>query len=207
MKQETIKNSGTSFLSLRNANNFSPAENKREIKIGKVTAKTAAQAMTAIAYGDAQNVGIPFRNLDFKTKCEDYADFTACLSIIESYNEFDSSRISKAANWVLNKRHFVNENNPNNGKSLFSFSIARESSPAFYVEFNERFHNKVVKDYEKVDDPENPGFTLYWEEYTADDFKDEMNSLAAKIGADEFDVDEQEYFGETKVLTARFWFD
>jgi len=202
MEQTTIKNSGASFLSLRNAVNFSPAENNRDIKIGKASAKTAAQAITAIAYGDINNVGIPFRSLDTKTKCEDYADFAACISIIESYNDFDSRRILKAANWVLNKRHFLNEDNPNNGQSLFSFSIARESSPAFYVVFNQRFCGQVIKDYEKVESKETPGYTLYWEEYTENDFKAEMERLAAEIGADEFDI-----YEESKVYTARFWFD
>jgi hypothetical protein len=204
----TTKQSGKSFLSLRNAGNFAPVTDKvKTIQIGKIAAKSSAQAVTALAYGDNSNVNAPFRALDIKTRCEDYQDFAACISIIESYNEFDSDRILKAANWTLNKRHFLNGDNPNNGKSLFEFSIAREGSPAFYVQYNEKYGNKFIKDYEKVTDAENPGLYLYWEEYTPEDFKAEMSSLAASIGADEFDIEEQAYYGEQKLFTARFWFD
>lgn len=206
--QTNNKQSGKSFLSLRNASNFKPfANSANPLQVGKIAAKTAAQALTAISYGDCNNVSINFRALNIKIDCEDYADLSACLSIIESYNEFDSSRILKAANWVLNKRHFVNEDNPNNGKSLFDFSIAREGSPSLYVQYNEKYGNRFIKDYEKIEDAENPGFELFWEEYTPEDFKHEMSLLSNAIGADEFNIEEKAYYGEQKVYTARFWFD
>ena len=130
----TTRKTGKSYNRLSNAPYLQArAEKEKGIKIGNVTAKTSAQAMTAIAYGDSNKVNIPMRNLDFKTKCEDYKDWAACIEIIESYNEFDSSLILKKAFWALNLQHFLNEDNVNNGKSFFDFEIGREGSPSFYV--------------------------------------------------------------------------
>lgn len=211
MEQLTVK-TGKSF---QPDSIYKPIKDpKRFIEIGKVKARTSAQAMTAIAYGDSDTVGIPFRNLDFNTKCEDYHDLAACIKIIDSYNEFDADTILKQIPFILNLQHYLNEGNPNNGKSLFDFEIGREGSPSFYIGWNEYYNNKRITDYEIVNakpatetEPAQPsGRWLFWEEYTADQFKQNMELLAATIKADEIDIEENDFFGK-KSFKARFWFD
>jgi len=163
--------------------------------------------MTVIGYGDDNRYNLPVRSLDYKVKCEDFKDLIACIEIIDSYNEFDASRIKKAAFWELNLAHYLNEANPNNGKGLFGFHIAREGSPAFYVNWNQKYSCKVIADRELVQAPEE-GENLYWKEYTVEDFTASMDKLSNAIGADEFSIEENyTYEDGQKSYTARFWFD
>jgi len=181
---------------------------EREVKpvnIAGHEVTTAAQAMTLIGYGDSHS--IPLRSLDYNVKCEDFKDLMACITIIDSYNEFDAARIKKAAVWELNLQHYLNDNNANNGKCLFDFHIAREGSPAFYVNWNQKYSCKIIADREPIEASE-PGENLFWKEYTVEDFKASMSKLAASIGADEFDIKEQyTYEDGQKSYEARFWFD
>jgi len=207
MKQTTqAKQSGVSFQPANKYGNFKRETNP--VKIGGIDVTTSAQAQTVIAYGDSYNM--PFRNLGFKCGCDDFADLIRCIEIIKSYNEFDADRIKKHAFFALNLQHYLNERNPNNGKSLFEFHIAREGSPAFYVNWNEKYGKFIIKDTEPVEASEGQeaGDNLYWEEYTAEDFKQSMADLSGKIGADEFDIEEDYTYPDgTKSFTARFWFD
>lgn len=208
--QTTTKTTGKSYNRTSNTPYINPKKEKETgIQIGKVLATTSAQAMTCIAYGDSNTVQIPMRNLDFKTKCDSYQDWAKCIQIIESYNEFDSSLILKKAFWLLNLQHFLNQDNPNNGNSFFDFEIGREGSPSFYVGLNCKYHNKIIKDTEKIPATEDKEAIteIIWEEYTAEDFKANMATLAGSIKADEFDIEEKLHFGDTLYLTARFWFD
>jgi len=169
---------------------------QKELDINGVKVSTAAQAMTLMAYGDSsvgEQAKIPFRNLHFLAQCEDYKDFITCIRLINSYNDFDASLIAKKCLWDLGLTKYYNENNPNNGSSFFKFEIGRESSPVFYVEYNPTWDKKVIKDTE--------GAMIYWEEYTAEDFKHNMECLKTAIKADEFSIE------EGYSLKARFWFD
>ena len=207
--QTTTKQTGKSFNRTSNTPYLNPKKEKGTgIQIGKVLAFTSAQAMTAIAYGDCNTVQIPMRNLDFKTKCDSYQDWAKCIEIIQSYNEFDSSLILKKAPFVLNLQHFLNQDNANNGGSFFDFEIGREGSPSFYVGLNCQYHNKIIKDTEKIEATEDqPAITeIFWEEYTAEDFRANMATLAGTIKADEFSIEEIQTYGGL-YLTARFWFD
>lgn len=187
---------------------FYPYKDDKGVKIGNKTLKTAAQIMTLIGYGDIQN--LPVRSLDYCVKCESFADLMACIEIIDSYNEFDAARIKKAAFWELNKLHYLNSENPNNGKNLFDFHIARESSPAFYVKWNGKYNTAIIKDKEPLEATatQEAGEMLFWEEYTEEDFRASMSRLGDAIGADEFSI-ENPYTYQTgeKCLTARFWFN
>lgn len=206
--QTKTRKSGKSFNRLPNQWYLKPKQQEcTPLTIGIHETTTAAQAMTAIGYGDSHELKV--RSLHYKVECEDYADLISCIKIIDSYNEFDADLIAKKAFWRLNLQHFLNDDNGNNGKSFFNFSVGRESSPCFYVSLNTRFHNKIIKDTEEMPatNDREAGTELFWEEYTANDFKENMTALASEIKADEFNIEEQTYFGDTLVLTARFWFD
>jgi len=169
---------------------------------------TAAQCMTFIGYGDSNNMTV--RSLDYNVRCQDYKDLIACIEIIDSYNDFDATKIKRAAVWVLNLQHYLNEGNANNGNNLFDFTIARESSPAFYVKWNGKYNNKFIADSEKVAHTQTQpeGSILFWKEYTEEDFRLQMERLSESIGADEFSIeDTYTYQTGEKCLTARFWFD
>lgn len=198
----TARKTGQSFQPKRN-NYFT--NDSRKVEFNGKQYETAAQLMTAIGYGDSDN--LPVRSLDYCVKCEDFNDLKACLKIISSYNDFDAERIIKSAVWPLNLQHYLNEGNPNNGKCLFDFHIAREGSPAFYVCWNQKYSCKVISDREPIELPE-PGENLYWTEYTVEDFRASMEKLSLSIGADEFDISEQyTYEDGQKSYEVRFWFD
>lgn len=204
-KTAKARKTGQSFQP-KKGNYFTP--NSRTTNFNGKEYKTAAQLMTAIGYGDSQN--LPVRSLDYCVKCEDFEDLKACFDIIGSYNEFDAERIKKYTNWRLSIQHYLNTANPNNGKPLFDFHIAREHSPAFYVKYNGKYNNFYIKDREDVEATETqpPGQILYFEEYTEDDFRENMQLIANQIGADEFDIKtEYTYNTGENCLTARFWFD
>lgn len=163
----------------------------RGLLIGKTSVHSAAQAMTLIAYGDSSNgekAGIPFRCLDFRTECEDYADFELCINIIDQYNEFDAAQMHRSLSKFLNLSKYYNEGNPNNGRNFFKFEIAREGSPAFYVSFIPSFEKQVIDNGNVIP-------------YSIEQFKTDMEILKDAINADEMDI-EQDY----RVI-ARFWFD
>lgn len=165
---------------------------KAELTFDNVKVTSAAQAMTLMAYGDC-NVGekahIPFRNLSFKAECESFSDLAKCLEIIESYNDFDAKEMMPYLSRKLALKHYINENNPNNGNDLFKFEIAREGSPAFYVSLSPKWNKTIIL---------NDGTHT---EYTVTDFKKSMADLKELIKADEMDIE------ETHQITARFWFD
>lgn len=210
MKQATTKQSGQSFQTVKMyhlENSPIVSRNDYPVIAGK-KCTSAAQAMTVIGYGDSFNLAV--RSLDYQIKCEDFKDFATCIKLINSYNEFDSDRILAAAKGVLDLKMYLNENNGNNGGSLFTFIIARESSPAFYVKYNEKHYNKVVTNIEAVQATETTpqGNNIFWEEYTADEFKEQMSRLSGAIGADEFSIEwDFEYSDGQKCYSARFWFD
>lgn len=156
------------------------------IKIGNTTANSAAQAMTLIGYGDCVKSDIPFRNLDFKCRCQSLNDLVKCLGIIHSYNDFDSDLIKPRANEFLNKQAFYNDGNPNNGNDLFTFDIAREGSPALYVSVSQYTLSVVNVDGRK---------------YGISEFKADMKAFAEAAKSDEFDIE------QSHQLTARFWWD
>jgi hypothetical protein len=160
----------------------------KSVAIGSKSVKTAAQAMTLIAYGDSN--GLPFRCLDMKCQCEDYADLAACIRIIRTYNEFSGAAILNAATDVLDLKLFYNEGNPNNGNSFFKFDIAREGSPAFYVKMSTGPYSPRFIDDGTV-------------RYTEDDFRKSMAAFAKECKADEFDIEDE----NGVYLVARFWFD
>lgn len=205
MKQVQVKKTGYSFQ----------PESKiyfdRELKPVNFQGKeytTAAQLMTVIGYGDSN--GIPCRSLDYCVKCEDFADLMRCIEIINSYNDFEADRIKKYSFWRLNLQHYLNTANPNNGKQLFDFYIARECSPAFYVKYNGKYNNFIIKDTEQIPatETQEAGKILYFEEYTEADFRENMTLLSSQIGADEFSI-KTTYTYQTgeNCLEARFWFD
>lgn len=164
----------------------------KKLIIGSASAETSAQAMTLIAYGDCkagQKAGIPFRSLDFKTKCNNFDDFKKCLGIISEYNEFDAREILTSCSNLLNAKRYWNPNNINNGSDLYDFAIAREGSPAFYV--TARFFlspQKLVN-----------GKPI---KFTEKDFKADMALVAKFSKADEFSIEDV-----GMGLEARFWFD
>ena len=172
--------------------------NIKSLNIDKYEVGSAAQGMTLIAYGEIFN--IPFRSLDYNCKCNDFQDFRKCLKLINSYNEYDYSEMKKHIYNYLDKHKFYSEWNPNNGLPLFSYYIARESSPCFYVEFSDYLSSNVIVNRE--------GAEVEYCNYSTDDFKKEMSILSQLIKADEFSIKEKKYpLGEASILTARFWFD
>lgn len=201
----TARKTGQSFQPKRN-NYFTNDSHKVEFN-GK-RYETAAQLMTAIGYGDSNNLAV--RSLDYCVKCEDFKDLKSCLKIIGSYNDFDAERIIKSAVWPLNLQHYLNEGNQNNGKQLFEFHIAREYSPAFYVKYNGKYNCWVITDREPAEATETQpaGEILYFEEYTEADFTERMSRLSKEIGADEFSIKtEYTYSSGENCLIARFWWD
>lgn len=162
---------------------------------------SSAQAMTLIAYGDSnkgEKAKIPYRSLKYQCECNGYADFINCINTIESYNEFDSTDINNAAATFLNMYQFYGEKNPNNGNSLFKFTIGREGSPVFYIDYNEYFATKIIT--------KRDGAMVSWADYNSEDFKLSMGLFASSVKADEFSIEETEHFGK-KYYQARFWFD
>ena len=86
--------------------------------------KTPAQAITKICYNEST------RNLNFRVRCENMNDLWNCLSIIDSYNDFDAVKIIEA----LDKLIVTNDAfKPKNGREFFTFEIGRENSPVLYV--------------------------------------------------------------------------
>ena len=165
---------------------------KQDLIIGKVTVNSSAQLMTLAAYGDSdcgQRAGIPFRNLDFRASCEDYADFEKCIKLIDSYNEFEAWSMVPYLKKYLDQKKYYNEGNPNNGNNFFKFEIAREGSPAFYISFMPKW-DKLIIDANGHPVP-----------YCIDDFKNQMEELKTIICADEMDIQ------EGYKIQARFWFD
>lgn len=164
----------------------------RTLTLCKVTVQSAAQLMTLTAYGDSNNgekAGIPFRNLQFRAECENYADFEACIKLIDSYNEFDAKEMLPALQRYFDLKKYYNKGNPNNGNSFFKFEIAREGSPAFYVSFNPQW-DKFIINKDGLNYP-----------YGIEDFKRQMENLKDVIKADEMDIE------ESYKVEARFWFD
>lgn len=157
-----------------------------DLRIGDFTSNSAAQAMTLIGYGDCVNASIPFRNLDFKCRCESFNDMIKCLQLIHSYNEFDSDLIAPMAKTFLNKGVFYNDNNPNNGNDLFTFDVAREGSPALYVSLS------LVRSQISLVDGK---------QYNAAQFNADMEAFSQACRCDEFNIEK----GYT--LVARFWWD
>lgn len=206
MTQATAaRKTGQSFQPKRN-NYF--IKDSRKVEFNGKQYETAAQLMTAIGYGDSDN--LPVRSLDYCVKCEDFKDLKACFDIIGSYNEFDTERVKKYTNWRLSIQHYLNDASPNNGNPLFTFHIAREYSPAFYVKYNGKYNNYYIKDRETVEatETQEPGQILYFEEYTEEDFRENMQLIANQIGADEFSIKvEYTYSSGENCLVARFWWD
>ncbi|HXU25586.1 MAG TPA: hypothetical protein VN698_00025 [Bacteroidia bacterium] len=164
---------------------------EKTLSFNRVKVTSAAQAITLIAYGDCSNgekAEIPFRNLDFKCRCEDYKDFEECIKLISDYNEFDAEEMLPYLQQFLGLRKYYYEGNANNGNSFFRFDIAREGSPAFYVSIHPDYDKFVI-----TDNGNTP--------YSLNDFKKNMAILKKLISADEMDIEE----GFT--TTARFWFD
>lgn len=212
MDNNTTTKAGKSFLSLKNHSHIvHPQFRSRWVKEDSTITvidkqvTTAAQAMTLIGYSST------CRSLDYRVKCEDFNDLKACINIIESYNDFDAALIVKKAFWYLALHHFVNSDNPNNGKDLFDFHIAREYSPAFYVGYNGKYNNRQIVDTETIqnnDEPDKAGTEIFWGEYSEQDFRENMEKLAKQINADEFSIKESfTYDTGEKHLTARFWWD
>lgn len=204
---------GKSFLSLRNHSNiYHPQQyvshcvkDESNVIVDNTEVTTAAQAMTLIGYGHK------CRSLDYRVRCEDFEDFKACINIISSYNEFDAALIVKKSFWYLALTHYLNSDNPNNGRPLFDFTIGREYSPVFYVSYNGKYNNKQIIDTETIidnDEPEKAGTEIFWGEYSEQDFRDNMAKLEKEILVDEFSINEDHTYetGE-KCLTARFWWD
>lgn len=163
------------------------------IKIGENNfAHSAAQAQTLIAYGDLYD--LPFRNLSFKVECEDFKDFAACLRIIKQYNEFNSAKILQKATELMDIKRYWNEKNPNNGRNMYSFEIARESSPAFYIKFNDFLKPKSIADGEIF-------------EHTGEIFERNMKMIKEFIEPDEFELEKNNFYNESTYYTARFWYD
>lgn len=162
---------------------------------------SSAQAMTLIAYGDSnkgEKAKIPFRSLTYQCECSGYTDFINCINTIDSYNEFDAYTIRNAARKYLDINQFYGDKNPNNGNSLFKFTIGREGSPVLYIAYNECFATKVIT--------KRDGALVSWADYNGEDFKLNMGLFAASVKADEFSIEESEVFGK-KYYQARFWFD
>lgn len=151
---------------------------------------SAAQGITLLAYGDSYN--LPHRVLNYKTECESYNDFAACLRIIDNYNEFDAKEIIKKVNPILSEKRYYNENNPNNGNDLFKFEIGREPSPVFYVTLLTFLGNTTMPNFPDMKPLEYCNYT----------FKEEMKTVASLCLCDEFNIEDNEHS-----LTARFWFD
>ena len=164
----------------------------QQMTFNKVTVNTAAQAITLIAYGDTSNgerANIPFRSLDYRVKCEDFKDFLGCINLIDSYNNFDASKMAIVLQQYLDLKKFVNDNNANNGRPFFTFEIARESSPAFYVSYLPLWDKYILNNGLKVP-------------YTLEAFRESMEDLKDLIQADEMDITVTEH-----QIEARFWFD
>jgi len=118
MNNTTVLKTGKSFNQLSNQWYLKPRnEDVKLFSVGSHMPATAAQAITIIGYGDAGKNNLPVRSLDYCVKCDNYNDFTACIEIINSYNEFDAALITKKAFWKLNLKHFLNDNNVNGAGS------------------------------------------------------------------------------------------
>jgi hypothetical protein len=162
---------------------------KKTIVIGNITATSAAQVMTAIAYGDSNS--LPFRCLDFQCSCDSFEDFKKCLKIINQYNEFDADEIIASCSKYLNLRRFYRDGNPNNGNDMYSFKIAREGSVAFYVECYLYPSGNHVLGLSEVPIP-----------FTKEDFMHGMKAVEKASLADEFSIEDNGHS-----LSARFWLD
>lgn len=151
---------------------------------------SAAQGITLLAYGDSYNS--PHRSLNYKTSCDSYEDFKACLRIIDSYNEFDAGEIIKKIDCILSEKKFYSEGNPNNGNDMFKFEIGRENSPVFYVTLLTYGGNKTMP----LTNDAPPM------QYSSLNFREEMQIAANLSLCDDFSIEESGY-----CLEARFWFD
>jgi len=163
---------------------------------------SAAHGMTLLGYGDSSTgeaAKIKCRSLDFNVKCEDKNDLMRCLRTIGSYNDFNAANIIRLLNIYGAKTAVYSETNPNNGNDLFKYYIARESSPAFYIQFSEYLAPKA--------EALRNGAYVESVEYTGDDFKADMDTLQTLIKCDEFSIQETQITKAHKSFTARFWFD
>lgn len=178
------------------------SDRKPVVSLNSLQAYSAAQAMTILAYGDSakgQKNKIGCRALHYNVKCEDFSDFAECVNIIYSYNEFNAATILNALREYGAKKAVYSDSNCNNGIDVFSYEIARECSPAFYIGFNEyRSPNVEVK---------RNGAEVEYKPYTREDFKSDMKFISDIINADEFSIEEIKLTETKSAFKARFWFD
>lgn len=206
MTTETLRKTGTSFNLKSNSPNLNKPTGRLNFKLGSHLVTSSAHAMTLIGYGDLKD--LQQRNLQFRVQCDDFIDLKNCIETIGQYNDFEAKRVLKKAFWRLNIGQFWNENNANNGNNLFKFEIGREYSPVIYVHYNELFGDKIIKDTDDqaATETEEAKTIIYWEQYTGEDFKENMKLLSEEIGANEFSITEHP-LKDKKYYTARFWFD
>lgn len=133
-------------------------------------------------------------NIGYKNKVFNFLidvnreNFLKCVKIIGKYNNFDYQLIKENFK-LINLDCYINENNPNNGSSLFTFKIGREFSPVIYITFfkttNYYFgENKKIK-------------KMYDE-----DFKNLMFKFKEKTKADEIYFEEDKFY-----IDCRLWWD
>lgn len=130
--------------------------------------ETSAQAITKIGYGDSHELKV--RNLDFRVECENLEDLKKCVSIIESYNEFDVKKVNRAledhTNTLIQSPYNDEIKNP-----AFTYSIGREGSVVMYIK--ERFDH-------------------------VGDFEERMKLIKTETNADELSFDDTGYGKEAR---------
>jgi hypothetical protein len=154
------------------------------MKINLDKFNTTAQAVTHICYNE------PTRSLNFRIECDGLEDLKECVNIINAYNEFEKTIVNQALDEYARFKRFYNAGNPNNGRDLLKYDIAREGSVAMYIKFYHFGYEAYIDENGEA------------QEFTVDLFRKNMQILGKLMKADECDIDDSHGYYE-----CRFWWD